>query len=80
MEFFGFVLVGFFALFHGYAHGGELPAAAAPWLYTFGFVVATAALHGIGMIGGLALGAKPLLRWAGAGVTAAGLMFVLGAF
>ncbi len=73
-------IVGFFALFHGYAHGGELPVAAAPWQYALGFIVATATLHGIGMLGGLALGAKPLLRWAGAGVTAASLMFVLGAY
>ncbi|MSO88765.1 MAG: HupE/UreJ family protein [Rhodospirillaceae bacterium] len=73
-------VVGFFALFHGHAHGGELPDAGAPWLYALGFIVANVALHGVGMIGGLALGAKPLSRWAGAGVTAAGLALVLVAF
>lgn len=34
-----------FALFHGVAHGLELPAMASPWGYAVGFVVATAVLH-----------------------------------
>jgi len=45
----GAVLVGLFALFHGYAHGLELPQAATPILYGFGFVLATALLHVIGI-------------------------------
>jgi urease accessory protein len=41
-----------FAVFHGYAHGVEMPAAASPWAYGLGFTVATALLHagGIGLI------------------------------
>ena len=74
-------LVGFFALFHGHAHGSELPEAAQPILYALGFITATAVLHGVGMLAGVAIGAQPwraALRWAGAGVTAAGLMLILG--
>lgn len=42
-------LVGLFALFHGYAHGLELPQAASPALYGAGFILATASVHGIGL-------------------------------
>jgi urease accessory protein len=43
-------LVGGFALFHGQAHGAEMPALASPLLYGAGFVVATAALHAAGIV------------------------------
>ena len=43
------LLVSLFAVFHGYAHGLELPQAASPILYGAGFVLATALLHGIGI-------------------------------
>jgi urease accessory protein len=42
-------LVGMFAMFHGYAHGLELPQAASPIVYGIGFVLATASLHGLGI-------------------------------
>jgi len=42
-------LVGFFAIFHGYAHGTELPAGQNGLLYSIGFVVATGALHACGI-------------------------------
>jgi urease accessory protein len=45
----GALLVGLFAVFHGYAHGLELPQAASPILYGAGFVLATALLHGRGI-------------------------------
>ena len=38
-----------FALLHGYAHGLEMPLAAAPVNYAVGFLLATASLHGIGL-------------------------------
>lgn len=41
-----------FAIFHGYAHGLELPAAAEPWGYSIAFVLATGLLH----LAGIALG------------------------
>ena len=46
------VLVGLFAVFHGHAHGAELPASADPAVYALGFVVATGLLH----LAGIALG------------------------
>jgi urease accessory protein len=49
-------VVGLFGLFHGYAHGSEMPHAAAPLLYAAGFLVATAALHLFGV--GLGLAAR----------------------
>ena len=42
-------IVGLFAVFHGYAHGLELPQAASPILYGIGFVLATSLLHGLGI-------------------------------
>lgn len=48
------LIVGVFALFHGYAHGKELPSAADPIGYSVGFVLATGMLHvagiGIGLL------------------------------
>lgn len=45
------IIVGVFAIFHGYAHGRELPSAADPIGYSVGFVLATGLLHvaGIGL-------------------------------
>ena len=51
------VLVGAFAIFHGHAHGAELPEAANPLAYGLGFVVATGLLH----LSGIAFGL--LVRW-----------------
>jgi urease accessory protein len=45
-------VVGLFAIFHGHAHGSEMPAAAAGIAYAAGFMLATATLH----IAGIALG------------------------
>lgn len=57
------ILVGAFAVFHGHAHGAELPAAANPLAYGVGFVLATGLLH----LSGILLGT--LIRWPyGAGV------------
>jgi urease accessory protein len=75
------VIVGLFAIFHGYAHGTELPTAANPFAYGVGFVIATGALHLIGIAFGL------LVRWptgayavrAGGGVVSlVGLAFLSG--
>jgi urease accessory protein len=45
------IVVAIFAVFHGYAHGKELPSAADPIAYSVGFVLATGLLHvsGIGL-------------------------------
>ena len=45
----GLGLVALFAIFHGYAHGLELPQAASSFLYGVGFVLATSLLHGLGI-------------------------------
>lgn len=48
------MLVGGFALFHGYVHAAEIGAAADAMGYAAGFLLATAALHGLGIAAGLA--------------------------
>jgi urease accessory protein len=75
-------LVGFFGIFHGHAHGTELPAGENALLYSVGFVIATGCLHGIGIGIGLVhrWGAGRLaLRLAGALVALAGVYFLWGA-
>ena len=49
------VLVGVFALFHGHAHGTELPSAANALAYGIGFVIATGLLHLTGILLGVAV-------------------------
>ena len=51
-------LVGFFALFHGHAHGAEMPTDASGLAYASGFMLATAILHAIGVGPGLSIGAS----------------------
>lgn len=59
----GALLCGAFALFHGFAHGTEFPAAAQAMFPIFvgGFAAATALLHTAGIAVGFAL--KPRLAW-----------------
>ena len=45
----GALACGIFAIFHGFAHGAELPENASGFAYAVGFVVATGALHGAGL-------------------------------
>jgi urease accessory protein len=76
------LVVAFFAVFHGHAHGTELQAGQNAMLYSLGFVIATGLLHalgiGIGLIQRWDLGRK-LLRGAGGLVLAGGLYFFWGA-
>lgn len=61
----GMAMVGFFAFFHGYAHGGELGEAGA-MPFCIGFALATALLHAAGVGIGLGLGrlaGGPAGRW-----------------
>lgn len=51
----GMIMVGFFAFFHGYAHGGELGEAGA-LSFCAGFAISTALLHGLGVATGLGMG------------------------
>lgn len=48
----GMAIAAVFALFHGYAHGLEMPQTASPLLFASGFVLATGLLHGVGIVGG----------------------------
>ncbi len=73
------VLVAFFAIFHGHAHGTELPPGQNALLYSIGFVIATGGLHATG----IAIGTvhrwgwgQNLLRAAGAAVAAGGVFFM----
>jgi urease accessory protein len=69
--------VGLFALFHGHAHGTELPETASALSYVLGFVAATAALHGVGIGAGMLLEretGRVLVRLGGAGIAATGLV------
>jgi urease accessory protein len=74
------VLIGIFAVFHGYAHGVELPSAADPAAYAVGFVIATGLIHILGIAIGLALN-KPLhgrvTRGLGALIAAGGVYFLV---
>lgn len=49
-------IVGLFAIFHGYAHGAEMPSDASGASYAFGFMLATALLHGVGIGAGFGIG------------------------
>jgi len=76
------VLVGSFAVFHGHAHGTELPQAANPLIYSAGFVVATGLLHLAGVAFGALGRSAPgwlAVRAAGAAIAAGGLWFLLRA-
>lgn len=76
----GILLLGSFAVFHGYAHGAEMPGNASGLAYAAGFVLATAALHLAGMGLGMALGRLArlkLVRVAGLAIAAAGLFLAV---
>ena len=75
------IIVGVFAVFHGHAHGTELPDSASPYAYALGFVVATGLLH----LAGIAFGNLTNRPWgtyavraAGAVIAAVGAAFLAG--
>jgi len=77
------LLVGAFAIFHGHAHGTELPPGQSGLTYSIGFVVATGGLHAVGIAIGLVHRwpwGRIALRGAGGLVALAGLFFLWGAF
>jgi urease accessory protein len=71
-------IVGLFAIFHGMAHGAEMPATAGGLAYGAGFIAATAILHAAGVgIGFLALRRSARLpQFAGWAIAAAGVALV----
>jgi len=73
------LIVAVFAVFHGHAHGRELPDGTSALLYSLGFVIATGLLHAVGILLGAAHrwpAGRQALRAAGAGVALAGLFFL----
>lgn len=74
------LLIAIFAIFHGYAHGVELPSAADPAAYAVGFVVATGLIHVAGIGIGLTIGKLfdgRLARGLGGAIAAAGVYFLI---
>jgi urease accessory protein len=75
------VLVGAFAIFHGYAHGKELPDGANAVAYSAGFVIATGLLHLCGIAFGLLTrwpSGKLAVRAAGGAIAATGVAYLGG--
>lgn len=70
-------LVGFFALFHGFAHGTEMPANAGGLEFAAGFMGATALLHAAGIAAAVGV-AKIAGRYGNAAAQLAGAAFALG--
>lgn len=74
------VLAGAFALFHGHAHGAEMPATASGLVYCLSFAFSTALLHLGGIKAGQLLQRVSPIAWsqaAGAAVAVAGLCMIL---
>ncbi|ABV95529.1 hydrogenase/urease accessory protein (plasmid) [Dinoroseobacter shibae DFL 12 = DSM 16493] len=75
------VIVGLFAVFHGYAHGTELPGTVNAFAYAVGFVISTGLLHMIGIAFGLAIkwpAGRMAVRGAGGLISIAGVAFLTG--
>lgn len=75
------VIVGVFAVFHGHAHGTELPHAANPLAYSAGFVISTGLLHLSGIALGLAArwrAGRVAIRAGGGAIALAGVGFLTG--
>jgi len=74
------LIVGTFALFHGHAHGAEMPHTVSGLMYGVGFMMATATLHLSGMAIGLVAQRSAstwLLRYAGAALVLCGLYLAM---
>ena len=72
------LVVGFFALFHGYAHGHEMPAAVSAVAFSFGFVLATLLLHGLGIAAGICLQKqRRVIAFAGSAIALCSVFFFL---
>lgn len=77
----GMAIVAAFAVFHGHAHGMEMPANVSGLLYFGGFALATASLHGLGLAIGLLAGRLRegvAVRAAGGAIAAAGVLLLVG--
>jgi urease accessory protein len=74
------LLIALFAVFHGFAHGTEMPASADRWSSFAGFLSATALLHGLGVATGSILKSRgAMLRAGGALIGLAGVWLLAAA-
>ncbi|HSV28994.1 MAG TPA: HupE/UreJ family protein [Candidatus Omnitrophota bacterium] len=73
----GMALAGLFALFHGHAHGAEMPSAVHPVVYAAGFVTAAAILHLAGIAAALILRDGRLVRAGGAAIALSGMLLMV---
>lgn len=74
------LVVGLFAIFHGHAHGTEMPLASEPISYCFGFTMVTILLHIVGIAIGLSFNkwaSEKSFRLAGASVTLFGIYLLV---
>jgi len=75
------LFVATFAIFHGHAHGSEMPVLAAPAFYAVGFMTGTAGIHVAGVLIGMLFIQSPrgtlALRLAGAGMAVVGLGLIV---
>jgi urease accessory protein len=75
------IIVGAFSIFHGYAHGTELPSTVNAFAYAVGFVISTGLLHLAGIAFGLLVNwpaGRVAVRGAGALISLAGIAFLTG--
>ncbi|WP_434086855.1 HupE/UreJ family protein [Shewanella psychrotolerans] len=74
--------VGLFAIFHGHAHGAEMPALTSPVLYALGFLSGTAVIHLLGVSLGFIMQQlsrkRPLLRLSGGAIALIGGYLIMG--
>ncbi|MGI2015395.1 HupE/UreJ family protein [Shewanella sp. 08P_2] len=79
---FAMAFVGVFAIFHGHAHGAEMPELASPVLYALGFLFGTAVIHLGGVMIGLGMqrmtGQRNLMRVTGVAIAAMGGYLLAG--
>lgn len=79
--FLAMAFVGFFAIFHGHAHGTEMPHLANPALYACGFMLGTAGIHIVGVAIGMVTEelkhGKQLLRYLGASISGIGFHMMI---
>ncbi|MFC1837558.1 HupE/UreJ family protein [Thermodesulfobacteriota bacterium] len=72
--------VGCFAIFHGHAHGTEMPRIVQPIVYSLGFLLGTASIHIcgvlIGVFSGRTVRGAEILRFVGAGISGVGVHII----
>ncbi|MEW6598757.1 MAG: HupE/UreJ family protein [Pseudomonadota bacterium] len=76
------LVVGLFGLFHGYAHGHELPSAADPAGYSTGFIFGTGLLHILGVAIGYLIAlpnGRLIIRLLGLAISGAGVYYLIAA-